>query len=132
MRSPPITEVPRAPAHVLGVVTVRGEVVAVVDPRRRLGLPEGVARRGAGARLVIVDAGDGPCALLVDVVASVVRLRAGSVEPRPQGLGGAAAECLAGIGRDRDRLFTVLELGALLRRAPPSRRGGEGRAHAGA
>jgi purine-binding chemotaxis protein CheW len=131
LKSPPVTEVPRAPAHVLGVVTVRGEVVAVVDPRRRLGLPDAAAR-GAGARLVIVDAGDGPCALLVDGVANVVRLRPGSVEPRPQGFGGAAAECLAGIGRERGRLFTVLDLGALLRRAAAPRRGGEGRAHAGA
>jgi purine-binding chemotaxis protein CheW len=131
LKSPPITEVPRAPPHVLGVVTVRGEVVAVVDPRRRLGLPE-PARRGGLARLIIVDAGDGPCALLVDCVANVVRLRPGSIEPRPQGLGGAAAECLAGIGRDRDRLFTVLELGALLKRAPAPRRGGDGRANAGA
>ncbi len=106
-------------------------MVAVVDPRRRLGLPDGAPRRGK-ARLVIVDAGDGPCALLVDGVASVVRLRPGSIEPRPQGFGGAAAECLAGIGRDRDRLFTVLELPALLKRAPAPRRGAEGRAHAGA
>jgi purine-binding chemotaxis protein CheW len=128
LRCPPITEVPRAPAHVLGVVTVRGEVVAVVDPRRRLGLADPPPRPGQG-RLLIVDAGDGPCALLVDAVATVVRLRPGSVEPRPQGLGTLASECLAGIGRDRDRLFTVVDLAALLRRALAARR--EGRANAG-
>jgi purine-binding chemotaxis protein CheW len=128
LRCPPITEVPRAPAHVLGVVTVRGEVVAVVDPRRRLGLACPPPRPGQG-RLVIVDPGEGPCALLVDAVATVVRLRPGSVEARPQGLGSVASECVAGIGRDRDRLFSVLDLAALLRRAPAARR--EGRANAG-
>jgi len=127
MKSPPITEVPRAPAHVLGVVTVRGEVVAVFDPRRRLGLP-GTAPEPGHGRVVIVDAGEGPCGLLVDGVASVVRLRPGSIEPRPQGIGGASAECLAGIGRQGDRLFTVLDLGAFLRRAP-ARRGDEGDRH---
>jgi purine-binding chemotaxis protein CheW len=113
MRSPPITEVPRAPAGVLGVITVRGEVVAVFDPRRRLGLPP--ARGDGSGRLVIVDDGAGPCGLLVDAVASVVRLPRGTVEPCPHGMGGRAADCLAGIGRDRDRLFTVLDVGALLR-----------------
>ncbi len=122
MRSPPITEVPRAPADVLGVITVRGEVVAVFDPRRRLGLPPGTGAKTG--RVVIVDDGTGPCGLLVDAVASVARLPRGSIEPCPQGIGGQSADCLAGIGRDGERLFTVLELAALLR----PRRPGEGRA----
>jgi len=129
VRAPPITEVPRAPAHILGVVTVRGEVVAVVDPRRRLGLPHECPAEGEG-KVVIVDAGDGPCGLHVDRVASVVRLRPGSIEPCPQGIAGQRAEFLAGIGRDGDRLFTVLDLGALLRRGP-AREVRAGRADAG-
>jgi purine-binding chemotaxis protein CheW len=132
MRSPPITEVPHAPPHVLGVVTVRGEVVAVFDPRRRLGLPGSAPPAGSG-RVVIVDAGEGPCGLLVDRVSSVVRLRPGSIEARPQGIGGASADCLAGIGRHGERLFTVLDLGAFLRRtAAAPRHGGDGGRHAGA
>jgi purine-binding chemotaxis protein CheW len=130
LKSTPVTEVPRAPAGVLGVVTVRGEVVAVFDPRRRLGLPGPLPAAGTG-RIVIVDDGEGPSGLLVDAVASVVRLLRGSIEPCPQGIGGASADCLAGIGRERSRLFTVLDLSALLRRSPGPARGG-GRAHAGA
>jgi purine-binding chemotaxis protein CheW len=131
VRAPPITEVPRAPAHILGVVTVRGEVVAVIDPRRRIGLPAAHPAEGEG-RIVIVDAGEGPCGLHVDRVASVVRLRPGSIEPCPQGVAGQRAEYLAGIGRDGDRLFTVLDLPALLRRAPARAEGPAGRADAGA
>jgi purine-binding chemotaxis protein CheW len=123
VRAPPITEVPRAPAHVLGVVTVRGEVVAVVDPRRRLGLAPAPHEEGEG-KVVIVDAGDGPCGLLVDRVASVVRLRPGSIEPCPQGIAGQRAEYLAGIGRAGERLFTVLELATLLRPPGGAARGG--------
>jgi purine-binding chemotaxis protein CheW len=131
LKAPPITEVPRAPAHVLGVVTVRGEVVAVCDPRRRLDLP-GPPPEGPAARLVIVDAGEGPCALLVDAVSSVVRVARDGLEPCPQGIGGAGAECLAGIGRDGERLFTALDVGALLRRADPARGAGEEDRRAGA
>jgi purine-binding chemotaxis protein CheW len=132
LKAPAITEVPRAPAHVVGVVTVRGEIVAVCDPRRRLELP-GPPPDGPTARLVIVDAGEGPCALLVDAIASVVRIARDGLEPCPQGIGGAAAECLAGIGRDGDRLFTALDLGALLRRAEaPPRGAGEEDRRAGA
>jgi purine-binding chemotaxis protein CheW len=130
VRSPPITEVPRAPAHILGVVTVRGEVVAVIDPRRRLGLPAAHPAEGEG-KVVIVDAGEGPCGLHVDRVASVVRLRPGSIEACPQGIAGQRGEFLAGIGREGERLFTVLDLPALLRRAPARAEARTGRADAG-
>jgi purine-binding chemotaxis protein CheW len=118
MRAPPVTEVPHAPPGVLGVITVRGEVVAVFDPRGRLGLP---SAEGAG-RVVIVDGAGGPCGLLVDAVASVIRLPRGSLEPCPQGIGGAAADCLVGIGREREALFTVLDVDVLLK---PAIRAGE-------
>jgi purine-binding chemotaxis protein CheW len=125
IKAPPITEVPRAPAHVLGVVTVRGGVVAVVDPRRRLGLPAAELAEGRG-KVVIVDVGEGPCGLLVDRVASVVRLPLGSIEPCPQGVAGSRGEYLAGIGRAGDRLFTVLDPAALLRPPGPARGVGAG------
>jgi purine-binding chemotaxis protein CheW len=99
---------------VLGVVTVRGEVVAVVDARGRLGLG---GSGSATSRIVIVDAGDGPLGLLVDAVTSVVRLPRGSIEPCPQGISSGAADCVTGIGRYRDRLFMVIDAAALMPRA---------------
>ncbi len=122
MRTPPITEVPRAPPDVLGVISVRGDIITVVDPRSRLGLgrPEGRAAR----RVVIVDDGDGACGLLVDGVAGVVRLPTGTLEPCPQALGNAGHEHFLGIGRDQERIFLVLDLRALLR---PLRRAAEAR-----
>lgn len=124
LKAPVLTEVPRAPAHVLGVIMVRGEVVAVFDPRRRLGLPAG--EPGRKARVLICDTGNGPRGLLVDVVSHVVRLAPSSVEPRPSGIGGISADYIAGIGRDRSRLFVLLDLSALLADAVPGA-GGEAR-----
>lgn len=132
LRAPPVTEVPRAPPDVLGVVTVRGDVVPVFDPRRRLGLPPAASSPESGrTRIVIVDAGEGPCGLLVDAVAGVARVRPGSVEPCPQGIATASAESIEGIGRAGERLFMVLDLGVLLRRAAPGPGGDEERPDAG-
>ena len=36
LRVPPVTEVPRAPDAVLGIISVRGAVTTVIDLRRRL------------------------------------------------------------------------------------------------
>jgi purine-binding chemotaxis protein CheW len=112
LKAPVITEVPRAPAHILGVIMVRGEVIAVFDPRRRLGLP--AAALGRAARVLVCDGGDGPRGVLVDAVSEVVRLPASAIEPRPSGIGAASAECIVGIGRDRKRLLVLLDMAALL------------------
>jgi purine-binding chemotaxis protein CheW len=112
LKAPVITEVPRAPAHVLGVIMVRGEVIAVFDPRRRLGLTP--ATPGPRARVVVCDAGEGPRGLLVDGVSQVVRLPASALEVRPGGVGGVSADCIAALGRERDQLYILLDLPALL------------------
>jgi purine-binding chemotaxis protein CheW len=117
LKAPVITEVPRAPPQVLGVIMVRGEVIAILDLRRRLGVP-GVAA-GKRTRVIVCDAGDGARGFLVDAVSDVVRLRPSAVEPRPNGIPGPAAECIAGIGRESDRLLILLDLPAVLRDPSP-------------
>ena len=67
-----ITEVPRAPRFLLGVVTVRGLVLPVVDLRLRLRLDPAAARRAAARILVVVHDGE-RFGLLVDEVRGVVR-----------------------------------------------------------
>jgi purine-binding chemotaxis protein CheW len=120
LRTPSITEVPRAPGEVLGIISLRGEVITVIDPRGRLGL--GRAEGSPARRVLIVDDGEGTCGLLIDEVVGVVRLPGGALEPCPQALTGAGADLFLGIGRERDRLFLVLDVGALLR---PLRRAAE-------
>jgi len=112
LRAPPIAEVPRAPQDVLGVVTVRGEVIPVLDPRRRLDLPARPA--GAGHRVLVCQYRGTSVGVLVDRVSQVVRLPPSSIEARPQGIGGADPNTIAGIGRERDRLLIILDPGALL------------------
>jgi len=112
VKPPPIAEVPRAPDHVVGVVTLRGEVVPVFDPRRRLSLPPQAP--GARARIVVCESARGPAGLLVDAISHVVRLPSASVEPRPAGLGGSGSEAIVGIGREGQRLVILLDLDLLL------------------
>jgi purine-binding chemotaxis protein CheW len=112
LKPPPIAEVPRAPAHVLGVLMVRGEVVTVFDPRSRLGLPRVAPGRYARV-LVCGDRGD-PCGLLVDAVSQVVRLPVSAIEALPAGVGVASSGAISAIGREHGRLFILLDLAAML------------------
>jgi purine-binding chemotaxis protein CheW len=108
LRPPPITEVPRAPSVVLGVVSVRGKLVTVMDLRRRLRLDEAPMDRRA--RILLVDSGGGEqIGLLVDEVQQVWRLATEEIEPASV-LGGDQAVHIAGIGRPAGVEGTMLIL----------------------
>jgi len=110
-KAPVLTEVPRAPAHVAGIVLVRGEVVAVHDPRRRLGL---TGAAGSAARVIVCDIGNERVGLLVDGVSEVLRLVPSEIEERAQGIASIDADYIAGVGRQGQRLVVLLNVEALI------------------
>jgi purine-binding chemotaxis protein CheW len=106
------TEVPRTPRFLLGVISVRGVVIPVVDLRLRLRLPATPPTRAARI-LVVVKDGD-PFGLLVDSVTGVVRLAESEIETPPSTLAPSEGNFIAGIGRHRagrrDRMVILLNL----------------------
>ncbi len=107
----PITEVPRTPSYVLGVVTLRGTVLPVLDLRIKLNLP--VGESGQPSRIVVLETRDGPAGVWVDRVVEVVRVGGENIEPPPSVLGGGT-DLLRGIIRRDGRMLIVLDLDAAL------------------
>lgn len=104
VRVRPVTPMPRVPQEVLGVISLRGEIVQVVDLRRRLGLAEAPSSRAS--RFVIVHGGDGRVAgLLVDRVSEV--MSASDEALRPASAEAVAVESLCVQG---ERFVSVLDL----------------------
>lgn len=93
-----VTEVPRAPADVLGIISVRGRITTVLDLRRRLRMPEQPPNKLT--RILLVDDGREVLGLLVDRVMSVYRLRQEEVE-LSAAAGGDTSEHVMGIGRPK-------------------------------
>jgi purine-binding chemotaxis protein CheW len=106
-----ITRVPRVPEFVRGVIALRGEVIQVIDLRRRMGLPPAEPTRKS--RIVVLHAEDGRIAgLLVDAVHEVLRLPESAIRAIAAGESGSV-EALASRGRefvsivDLDRVMDV-------------------------
>jgi purine-binding chemotaxis protein CheW len=79
----PVTQVPRAPEWMEGVANLRGEVVPVLDVRRRLGLvPRPPTRR---TKFLVVHVAGRVIALVVDGVSEVVRIPRSAIGPPPAG-----------------------------------------------
>ena len=76
-----ITRLPKAPKFLEGVVNLRGDVLPVVDQRRRFDMPP-LAEQG-GRRLVVVRTDRHRAGLIVDSVSEVLRCSANDIEPAP-------------------------------------------------
>ena len=74
-----ITAVPRAPAFVEGVTNLRGNVVPVIDLRRRFGIPAGEETKDT--RIVVVEVGDTTIGMIVDGVSEVLRIDDEVIDP---------------------------------------------------
>jgi purine-binding chemotaxis protein CheW len=113
LQPPPVTPLPRAPAYLEGVVHLRGEVVPVVDLRKRL--PAGAPPPHAKAKMLVCLLGRRKLALIVDGVAEVVRVELSRLKPAPA-IGGMDAPYVLGVCEAPNGLRLMLDLRALLTR----------------
>lgn len=95
---PELTEVPRAPRPVVGICSVRGVLVTVVDLRRRMQVAERPLTRQARILLTTTREGEA-IGLLVDGVRHVVRPKADQVELTAPVFGNELTEHVIGIAR---------------------------------
>jgi purine-binding chemotaxis protein CheW len=94
IRYQPMTRVPLAPPALSGLINLRGQVIAAVDLRRRLGFPDRTA--GELPMDVIVRTGDGLVSLLVDRIGDVVEVSEEAFEEPPDTLVGISRELIRG------------------------------------
>jgi len=110
-----ITEVPRGPSFLLGIITLRGLIIPVLDLRIRLRFePTPVTR---AARILVVGWRGDLLGLLVDAVTGVVRLGADAIESAPSTLSVGDSHQVSGIGRylvgRKTKMVILLDLGAV-------------------
>ena len=74
-----ITAVPHAPGFVEGITNLRGEVLPVIDLRKRFGLPLGEATKDT--RIVNVEVDGIRVGMVVDAVSEVLRVSEEDIEP---------------------------------------------------
>ncbi len=110
---PPITEVPRAPGDVVGICSVRGLLVTVIDLRRRLVVEESQTTRRTRILLTETDARE-VVGLLVDGVDQVIRLAENEIELASTVLGGEVSEHVLGIGRPPGLEIILLDLSSVV------------------
>ena len=106
-----VTEVPRCPDFVLGIISLRGIIIPVFDLAAKLRF--GNVGWERSARIVVVRRSDGELVgLFVDSVRDVVRVLPDDIEPPPPALAGVEAQFLDGVGWAEDSRRARIEYAA--------------------
>lgn len=117
MRMPDqVARVPKTPKFLEGVVNLRGEVLPVVDQRRRFNMPaaEGLMAR----RLIVVRTKAHRAGLIVDSVSEVLRTREDDIAAAPSLTGESTALVRGVVNLERSgRIILLLDPSELLTRA---------------
>lgn len=107
-----ITEIPRVPEFLLGIISLRGSIIPIFDLKRRMGL--GVAEIDEESRIIVCQDGDRLAGLLIDRITQVTSIREEQIEPPPATFSGRDRAMLDGVGRVQENVLILLNLSSVL------------------
>ncbi len=112
LRYTEIAPVPGAPDYVLGIINLRGNVVTVIDTRKRFGLRQ--SEISDQTRIVVLELEGQVIGVLVDSVAEVVYLQQSEIETAPNVGNEESARFIQGVCNKNGELIILVEFEKML------------------
>jgi purine-binding chemotaxis protein CheW len=111
-----ITAVPQTPAHIKGVINLRGKVVPIIDLRLKFGLPEAEYTQRSCIIVTQVQGESAPVlmGIIVDGVAEVLNLTASEIEDTPDFGEEVSGEFLLGMAKVKGKVKILLDIDRVL------------------
>jgi len=103
--------IPNTPSHFLGMINIRGRIVAVVDLRTKFHYQPNESGNNS---LMVFETEAGPIAAVVDSVEDVVRFDTSKIVRDPHLKTAVPAKYIEGIAHLKEHLVTVVNLNQIL------------------
>ncbi|MBP9837264.1 MAG: purine-binding chemotaxis protein CheW [Proteobacteria bacterium] len=103
--------IPNTTSYFAGVINIRGEIVGVIDLRKRFGYN---VEENNGVAMIVFSTAEGTIAAIVDKVEAVIELQSNQIEARPNVKTKVRLDYLLGIGKHKDQLITLVDLNGVL------------------
>lgn len=112
-----MTEVPRTPNYVRGVINLRGKVIPVVELRTKFTMETIEDTQETCIIVVSVELEDNDrtqMGILVDTVSEVLDVRSDSIEPPPQFGASVRTDFITGMAKSKDMVIMLLDINRVL------------------
>lgn len=106
------TRVPNADPTIVGIISLRGTIVTIIDVRRKLRHPP--AAGGPDVRIIVAERGGETLGFEVDRVLRVLKVDSAAIEPHPVVHSSELSEAVRGVFRYANALTILLDLDKLL------------------
>ncbi len=103
-----IAMLPKAPYYIEGIINLRGNVVPVIDLRKRFNM-ESIERTKKN-KIIVVLIGKRLFGIIVDSVHEVLTLSRENIEPSLPTASGIKADFIESIGKNEDKLIIILDI----------------------
>ncbi len=114
IRAAPITVVPNSPDFVEGVINLRGNIIPVIELRKRLNLYTGEIDQ-SDTWILILDIAGRITGFIVDSVTEVLKILESSIEPPPEIIvAGLESQYIRGVCEIADKLLILLDFNRIL------------------
>jgi purine-binding chemotaxis protein CheW len=114
IRETPITPIPNSPDFIEGVINLRGNIIPVIDLRKRLNLQDLIAPAGQ-LWIMILNVNGRITGFIVDSVTQVLKVPSNSIKPPPDiVVSGLQSQYITGVCRIDKRLLILLDFNRIL------------------
>jgi purine-binding chemotaxis protein CheW len=112
----PVTRIPKAPPHVLGVLNLRGSIVPTVDLRMRFSLQQAQYTNVTVIIVLSVNSASGrrEVGVVVDGVSDVVNVNESDIRPAPELGAGPETDYIRGLVPVAERMVVLLDIDRLI------------------
>ena len=107
------TRVPSTPDYVLGVFNLRGNVIPLIDLRKKFSLPS--KHIDSDTRYIVLKDGDNTAGFVIDKLTEAIRIKKSQIEETPETMTKKDG-FIYGIGKRNSGIITILKVDALLKR----------------
>lgn len=107
-----VTKIPNTPAHIKGVLNLRGTIVPIVELRTKFSLP--TIEYTTFTVIIVVVVRDKVVGLVVDSVSDVLNIDAKEIQLPPKFGAKVDVAFINGIGKSGDKLVALLDIDRLL------------------
>ena len=108
---PDTTPIPKSPSHFLGIMNLRGQVISVVDLRKKLKVE---AKQDKEEAVIIVDIGGMNIGVVVDSINKVLAFSSDEVSEMPEVENQLNTQYIFGVYKKENSLTVLLDIAKVL------------------
>ncbi|WP_432664124.1 chemotaxis protein CheW [Wukongibacter baidiensis] len=106
------TKVPSAPYFVDGIINLRGEIIPIVNLKKRFGIENDEI--DSDTRIIVINLNGRNVGFVVDEASQVLRINNDDIDPAPEIIAGVDRQYINGVGKVEDKIIILLDLEKIL------------------